>query len=79
MYRLVNYAFRNVNKIKRYQWSCAQLAEPDGYDNVIWTDESKIVMESTTPLAFRKRGTLPRLYPKPKHPYSVSYFGFTCG
>jgi hypothetical protein len=71
--------FRDLNKVKRYQWSLDQLANEDQYDNVIWTDESKIMLESTKPYSFRKRGTLAKLYPKPKHPYSVSIFGGDLG
>ena len=38
---------RNVNKVKRLEWAKQNLNEAeDGFDNVVWSDESSIQMET---------------------------------
>ena len=54
---------RDVNKQKRLDW--AQLNMNDSFDDVIWTDESSIQMESHRRFCCRKRGEAAR--PKPRY------------
>ena len=56
---------RDVNKQKRLDW--VQLNMNDSFDDVIWTDESSIQMESHRRFCCSKHGEAPR--PKPR--YSV--------
>lgn len=53
---------RDANKLKRLQW--AQEHRDDLFDDVIWTDECTVQMESHRRFACRKRGEAPR--PKPR-------------
>ena len=53
---------REANKQKRFEWAQQHLGQ--SFDDVIWTDESTIQMESHRRFACRKRGEAPR--PKPK-------------
>jgi hypothetical protein len=51
---------------------------PDGYHDVIWTDEAKVEIGRCLPKALRQRdqlGQLRSLRPRPKHAYSVSDAG----
>ena len=53
---------RDANKDKRLAFARKYLG--DGFENVIWTDESAIQMESHRRFCCRKRGEAPR--PKPR-------------
>ena len=53
---------REANKQKRFQWAQQHLGQ--SFEDVIWTDESTIQMESHRRFACRKRGEAPR--PKPR-------------
>ena len=53
---------REANKQKRLEWARQHLDE--SFDDVIWTDESTIQLESHRRFACRKRGEAPR--PKPR-------------
>ena len=53
---------RDANKLTRLQW--AQEHRDDLFDDVIWTDECTVQMESHRRFACRKRGEAPR--PKPR-------------
>ena len=53
---------REANKAKRLTW--AQQHLNDTFDDVIWTDECTVQMESHRRFAYRKRGEAPR--PKPR-------------
>ena len=53
---------RDANKKKRFEWAQQHLGQ--SFDDVIWTDEATIQMESHRRFACRKRGEAPR--PKPK-------------
>jgi transposase len=53
---------RDANKVKRLQWT--QEHRDDSFDDVIWTDECTVQMESHRRFACRKRGEAPR--PKPR-------------
>ena len=54
---------RQQNKEKRLQWAQEHLS--DGFDNVIWTDESSVQMETHRRFCCRKRGQPPK--PKPRY------------
>lgn len=53
---------REANKQKRLDWAREHLGQ--SFDDVIWTDESTIQMETHRRFACRKRGEPPR--PKPR-------------
>ena len=54
---------RDANKAKRLNWAREHLR--DTFDDVIWTDECSVQMESHRRFACRKRGEAPR--PKPRY------------
>lgn len=56
---------REANKQKRLQWAQQHLGQ--SFEDVIWTDESTIQLESHRRFACRKRGEAPR--PKPRYMY----------
>lgn len=63
---------REANHAKRLEWCLKCLETGETFDNVVFTDESSIEMESHGPLTFRKEGQQGRLRPaKPKHPFKV--------
>ena len=63
---------RNANKVKRLQFAIEYLPEIEasGFDNVIWTDESSIQLESHRRHSYRK-GEPAVLKPRPKTPVKV--------
>ena len=60
---------REPNKVKRYDW--AEAHQNDSFENVIYTDECTIQMETHKRFCCRKQGEAPRPNPKPKHPLKV--------
>ena len=46
----------------------AQTYLHDNFDNVIWSDETTVQMETHKRFCYRKEGEKPRLKPRPKHP-----------
>ena len=60
---------RNVNKEKRLEWARANLL--DTFENVIWSDESTIQLDTHRRFCCRKEGEKPRLKPCAKHPIKV--------
>ena len=60
---------RNVNKEKRLTWARTFLH--DSFDNVIWSDETTIQLETHRRFCYRKDGEQPRPKPRPKHPLKV--------
>ena len=60
---------RYVNKDKRLQWARTYLH--DNFDDVIWSDETTVQLETHRRLCYRKEGEKPRLKPRPKHPIKV--------
>ena len=60
---------REVNKVKRLAWARSHLHET--FDDVIWTDECTVQMESHRRFACRKQGEPPR--PKPRYVCHVVY------
>ena len=56
---------RQVNKEKRLEWVREYLDEcDDGFDNVIWTDESSIQCEAHKRHCYRKKGCAPKRNPR---------------
>ena len=62
---------REANKKKRLDWCSERLAENDQFDNVIFTDECSVQLDSHGRLCFRKVNE-PRM---PKHPIKVHIWG----
>ena len=62
-----------VNKHKRFQWAYDNYVEhlDHGFENVIWTDETTVQLESHRKHSYRKRGEQPTLKPRPKHPVKL--------
>ena len=72
---------REANKAKRLAW--AQEHDDDSFEDVIWTDECTVQMESHRRFACRKLGEAPR--PKPRYICKIiksvlhySYYYCTC-
>ena len=55
----------DANKEKRLQWAQQYLGEAtDGFQDVIWSDESTVQLETHRRFCCRKRGQLPRNKPR---------------
>ena len=52
---------REVNRVKRLEWAKRVSEKKDTYDDVIWTDESSVQLETHKRFCFRKEGCQPRL------------------
>lgn len=62
---------RHINKDKRLEWAQEQLDRQEQFEDVVFTDESRIEICRMSRRSFRKDGQpIPR-QPKPKHPLSV--------
>ena len=62
---------RVPNQILRLEF-CEKLLEAnDTLDDIIFTDESTIMLDKHGKICFRKKGRLPKLKPTAKHPYKV--------
>ena len=66
---------RLVNREKRVEWCTRMLETEETFDNVIFTDESKIEMGQVSKRSYRKRGFAVPRHAKPKHPYSLLVWG----
>ncbi len=64
---------RDVNKKKRLEW--AKVYVGDAFDNVIWTDETTVQLETHKRFCCRKNSQKPRNKPRPKHPAKVHVWG----
>lgn len=62
---------RIPNQIARLEFVQKCIECKDDFANVIFTDESTIMLDKHGRLCFRKRGELPKLKPTVKHPYKV--------
>ena len=60
---------RAPNRTKRLEWACQNLGAT--FENVIWSDETSVQMESHRRFHCYKRGSKPRYKPRPKHPTKV--------
>ena len=64
---------RTVNKSKRFQWVYLNYLEHlnNGFENVIWSDETTVQLESHRRHSYRKKGEQATLKPRPKHPIKL--------
>jgi hypothetical protein len=63
---------REANKQKRLEWAREYLGEAStGFEDVIWTDETTVQLESYRRFCCRKRGGRPKNKPRAKHPVKV--------
>ena len=53
---------RHANKVKQLEWACQYLHK--SFDDVIWTDECSVQLESHKQFCCRKQGEPPRLKPR---------------
>lgn len=60
---------RPANRVKRLEWARENLGEI--FENVIWSDETTVQMESHCRFHCYKKGCKPRYKPRPKHPTEV--------
>ena len=60
---------RQQNKEKRLTWARDNLH--DEFNNVIWTDETTVQIETHKRHCYRKQGQKPHPKPRPKHPTKV--------
>ena len=60
---------REDNKLRRFEWALAN--KLDDFENVIFTNECTVQMETHRRYCCRKQGEAPRPKPRPKHPYKV--------
>lgn len=61
------------NQEKRMQWCESQIEEGDlEFENVVWTDECTVQLESHRRLCFRKKDQPVRYRMRPKHPPKVN-------
>ena len=61
-----------VNKAKRLQWDQHHLR--DNFENVVWTDECTVQLETHRRFCCRKRGEPPRVKPR----YTITYMYILC-
>ena len=60
---------RAPNREKRLRWAQENLAGT--FEDVIWSDETSVQMETHQRFCCRKKGQKPRYKPRPKHPAKV--------
>ena len=66
---------RDVNKVKRKDWCDEQILTGEQFEDVIFTDESRIEICRTSGKCFMQDGHPAPYQPKPKHPYAVLVWG----
>lgn len=55
-------------------WCVEQLGSNENFDDVLWTDESKLEICRFATRTYRKDGSLPPARPRPKNPFGVRCF-----
>ena len=72
---------RHVNKEKRVVWCQEQLDSGEQFNDVFFTDQSKIEISRVSRRSFRRKGqpAASSRMPKPKHPLSVLVWGGISG
>ena len=60
---------RAANREKRLRWAQEHIGA--SFNDVIWTDETSVQLETHRRFCCRKRGQKPRYKPRPKHPVKV--------
>lgn len=62
---------KEKNRVARLKFAEEALATNDDFNNVIFTDECSVWMESHAKICFRRNGQPPKPKPKVKHPYKI--------
>ena len=62
---------RDGNKEKRLIWCKKMIEEKEQFDDVLFTDESSVMLETHRKRCYRKRGAPRKLKARPKHPVKV--------
>ena len=68
-----------VNREKWLKWALENLST--SFEDVIWTGETTVQLETHHQFCYRKRGHKPRYKPRPKHPVKVHvhvWAGISC-
>ena len=65
---------RNHNKMKRLVFALKAMKEKDGFEDVVFTDETSVEIQQFTRYCFRKNGSEPKRKGRPKHPIKVSIY-----
>ncbi|XP_075452872.1 muscarinic acetylcholine receptor M3 isoform X2 [Ascaphus truei] len=65
---------RDANKVKRVEQAKAWIESGDTFQDVIFSDETTVVLERFSTFAFHKKGRL-SLKPPPKHPLKMHVWG----
>ena len=60
---------RHINVKKRFDWAVEHVN--DDFHDVIFTDETSVMLESHRRLCYRKKGDRPKPKPRAKHPTKV--------
>ena len=60
---------RDANKLKRLDWAREHMS--DNFEDVIWSDEASVQLETHRRRCYRKLGEAPKPKPRPKHPIKV--------
>ena len=63
------------NKEKHVEVCEKMIAEDESFDNVIFTDESSVMLETHQKKCNRRKGEPRKLKPRPKHPVKVHVWG----
>ena len=66
---------RDANKEKRMAWCQKMIREGEQFDDVIFTDESSVMLETHRKRCYRRKGDPRKLKPRPKHPVKVHVWG----
>ena len=66
---------RDNNKRKRLDWCRKMLQDKEEFKDVIWTDESTVMIDQYSRKCYRKRGEVRKLKARPKHPAKVHVWG----
>lgn len=68
---------REPNRVKRLEWATQNLGKT--FDDVIWSDETSVQMETHRRFQCYKKRQKPRYKPRPKHPVKVHVWaGISC-
>ena len=64
---------RHENKLKRFLWACDNYLEvlEGGFEDVVWSDETTVQLETHRRYAHRKKGEQAKLKPRAKHPIKL--------
>ena len=66
---------RDANKEKRLAWCKKMIEDGEQFEDVLFTDESSVMLERHRKKCYRKRGAPRKLKPRPKHPVKVHVWG----